>query len=84
MPTDKVLKTINVFPDEETFEQNEASLQDGELSLVPVRVVKTINGSQPDAAGNVTLDTGLGGAHVEWRMSHEARIGGRREYYRER
>ena len=58
MPTDKVLKTINVFPDEETFEQNEASLQDGEISLVPVRVVKTINGAQPDAAGNVQLQGG--------------------------
>lgn len=64
MPTDKVLKTINVFPDQETFEQNEASLQDGELSLVPVRVVKTINGAQPDAAGNVDFDTGLGKPNI--------------------
>ena len=56
MPTDKVLKTINVFPDQATFEQNEASLQDGELSLVPVKVVKTINGAQPDAAGNITIN----------------------------
>ena len=55
MPTDKTLKTINVFPDEDTYEENAGSLGEDELNLVPVTIVKSINGVSPDSNGNIKI-----------------------------
>lgn len=55
MPTDKTLKTINVFPDEATYNENAGSLGEDELNLVPVNIVKSVNNVSPDSNGNVKI-----------------------------
>ncbi len=56
MPTDKTLKTFNVFPDVETYEENIASLGDDELSLIPVHYVP-VSGSAGTLTTTETIAT---------------------------
>lgn len=52
------LKTVHVFPSEESYLQNAGSVTENDLALVPAEFVKTVNGKGPDGSGNVAIASG--------------------------